>query len=321
MRLTAAAFALGAALVALAAPARAAEKMVATVNGVGITQAEFDRNWKYFLQKSGIPSTHADKTGKVDEFRKQVMDTLVDKELLVQEAASRKVVASPERVEAEMAGARKQFATDKEFRDALAKNTLTEESLRVLYGRELTIQALIEQVIAQGVTVSDADVTAFYASNKDKFETPEQVRARHILVKVDEKADAKAREAARGKAADLLAQVKGGADFAELAKKSSDCPSAPQGGDLGFFQHGQMVEPFDKAAFALKPGEVSGVVETQFGYHVIKLEERREAGLVSEAEAAPRIREYLKGQKVEEAVEARLKELRQKAKIVLVSQQ
>ena len=135
---------------------------------------------------------------------------------------------------------------------------------------------------------------------------------------VDEKADEATRQAAKAKADDLLAQLKGGANFEELARKSSDCPSAPQGGDLGFFGHGQMVPEFDAAAFALKPGELSAVVTTSFGYHIIKLEEKKDAGLVPELDAAPRIREYLASQKTGAAVEQKITTLREKAKIELV---
>jgi peptidyl-prolyl cis-trans isomerase C len=176
----------------------------------------------------------------------------------------------------------------------------------------------VEKEIATQVVVSDADVHEFYTGNKDKFEQPEQARARHILVQVDEKADEKTRQAARAKADDLLAQLKGGANFEELAKKSSDCPSAPQGGDLGFFAHNQMVPAFDEAAFALKPGETSGVVETEFGYHIIRLEEKKAPGLVPEQQASGKIREFLLSQKTVAAVEQRVKALRENAKIELL---
>ena len=176
----------------------------------------------------------------------------------------------------------------------------------------------MEQVIAKSVVVSDAEVHDFYTGNKEKFESPEQAHARHILVAVDEKADEKNRQAAKAKADDLLTQLKGGASFEDLAKKNSDCPSAPQGGDLGFFGHGQMVPEFDSAAFALKPGELSGVVSTKFGYHIIKLEEIKAAGLVPELEVAPKIREYLTSQKTGAAVEQRIKTLREKAKIEIL---
>lgn len=300
------------------APGAPAGGVVARVNGVGLSQAEFDRNWEFFLQRSGIPAGHADKDGKVVEFRKQVLDRLIDEELLFQEAKNLKMLVGKKVVDAEVGKARSQFPTAEAFTEALTQNKLTEETLRTVFSRNLSIQAYVENVVAKGIVVSDAEVHDFYTGNQDKFESPEQAHARHILVAVDEKADEKTRQAGKAKADDLLAQLKGGANFEELAKKSSDCPSAPQGGDLGFFGHGQMVQEFDAAAFALKPGELSGVVPTQFGYHIIKLEEKKDAGLVPELEVAPKIREYLAAQKTGDAVEQKLAELREKAKIELV---
>ncbi len=296
----------------------AADGIVAKVNGIGLSKADFDRNWEYFLQRSGIPAGHADKDGKVQELRKQVLDRLIDEELLFQEAKNLKMLAGKEAVDSEMEKARAQFPTTEAFQEALAQNKLTEESLRGVFSRNLSIQAFVENNVAKSIVVSDAEVHDFYTGNKDKFENPEQAHARHILVAVDEKADEKARLAAKAKADDLLAQLKGGANFEELAKKSSDCPSAPQGGDLGFFGHGQMVPEFDKAAFDLKPGELSSVVTTKFGYHIIKLEEKKEAGMVPESDVAPKIREYLASQKTGTAVEQKVKVLREKATIELV---
>ncbi len=288
------------------APGAPAGGVVARVNGVGLSQAEFDRNWEFFLQRSGIPAGHADKDGKVVEFRKQVLDRLIDEELLFQEAKNLKMLVGKEVVDAEVEKARSQFPTPEAFTEALTQNKLTEETLRTVFSRNLSIQAYVENVVAKGIVVSDAEVHDFYTGNQDKFESPEQAHARHILVAVDEKADEKTRQAGKAKADDLLAQLKGGANFEELAKKSSDCPSAPQGGDLGFFGHGQMVPEFDAAAFALKPGELSGVVPTKFGYHIIKLEEKKDAGLVPELDVAPKIREYLAAQKTGDAVEQKL---------------
>jgi peptidyl-prolyl cis-trans isomerase C len=300
------------------APGAQTDGIVAKVNGVGLSKIEFERGWEYFLQRSGIPAGHADKDGKVLELRKQVLERLIDEELLFQEAKKLKMVVGKEVIDAEIEKAHAQFPTPEAFKEALAQNKLTEEGLRTVFNRTLTIQAFVEKDIVKGVVVTDAEVHDFYTSNKDKFESPEQAHARHILVAVDEKADEKTRQAGKAKADDLLAQLKGGANFEDLAKKSSDCPSAPQGGDLGFFGHGQMVPEFDSAAFALKPGELSGVIATKFGYHIIKMEEKKDAGLVPETEVAPKIREYLTSQKTGAAVEQRIKTLREKAKIELV---
>ena len=296
----------------------ATDQPVARVNGVDIGRREFDRTWRFFMQRSGIPDSHEEQSGKVDEFRTQVLERMVDEELLFQDAKRKNLLVGKDIVDAEIEKARAQFATPEAYREALAKDQLTEELLRALLSRNLSIQALVEKELAARVTVSDAEVHDFYLGNASAFETPERARARHILVQVDEKDDEQARQAKRQKAEALLAQLKSGANFEELARTGSDCPSAPQGGDLGFFQRGQMVPAFEQAVFALKPGELSGVVETQFGYHLIRLEEKQEAGKVPEAEAAPRIREYLQSRKTEAAVQDRIKGLREGASIELL---
>ncbi len=141
--------------------------------------------------------------------------------------------------------------------------------------------ALLELVVDKGNTPPDDKALALaktmYQANPAAYQRPDQIRVRHILIAPGEgKDDA----AAAKEAADLLAQVRGGADFAKLAKEhSADPGSADKGGDLGFFAHGRMVPEFDKAAFALEnPGDLSDVVKTQFGYHIIQMEGRRPAG-------------------------------------------
>jgi peptidyl-prolyl cis-trans isomerase D len=130
----------------------------------------------------------------------------------------------------------------------------------------------------EGIALADSEISDFYELHKeDHFTQPREVRARHILIKLPQDADAAAKAAARKKIDDVAAKLKAGADFAELATKySEDEGSAKKGGDLGFFGEGRMVKPFEEAAFALAPGKVSDVVETPFGFHIIKVEEVHE---------------------------------------------
>jgi len=181
--------------------------------------------------------------------------------------------------------------------------------------RRMTVQNLVVGHYGGTVNVSEKDIDDFYAGNPEKFATEETIRARHILFKVGPDAGEDEKKEARKKAEDVLEKARGGEDFAELAKAYSQGPSGPKGGDLGSFGRGKMVPPFEEAAFSLKPGEISGIVETRFGYHIIKVEERTDAVTVSRANAADQITEFLKAQKVNEAVFARLEALRKEAKV------
>jgi len=157
--------------------------------------------------------------------------------------------------------------------------------------------------------VSDEDVENFYNSNIEQMGTPIEVHARHILIspKSTSLAD---HQAAKAEADGILAEIRDGADFVALAKTRSQGPSAPRGGDLGYFGPGQMVPPFERAAFALQPGEISEVVQTQFGYHVIRVEDRKGGETVPLEVAADQIRSYLGQQALQNAVEVLVTKLR-----------
>jgi peptidyl-prolyl cis-trans isomerase C len=296
--------------------ARAEEGLVAKVNGVGITKAEFDRNWPAYMQQRGLPAGHADKTGKVEEFKKELLDLMVDQELLYQAAVKGGFAPSDQKVEEEFAKGGQGFKSPEEFEAALARNGMDKTSYSSFLKRRISVDSMLQEQIAKNVKVTDAEVDEFHTGNIEKFATPEQVRARHILVKMESGATAEQKAAAKKKIEEVLVKAReGGVDFAELAKVYSEGPSAPQGGDLGLFTRGRMVPAFEEAAFSMKAGEISGVVETQFGYHIIKVEERKAAGTAGKEEVADRIRQFLSQQKLSEAVMARLETLRGDAKI------
>jgi peptidyl-prolyl cis-trans isomerase C len=174
------------------------------------------------------------------------------------------------------------------------------------------------------INVTEEDAQKYYQENPNEFETPEQVRVSHILIKpkyvdpnVDPNADPnEAKAAAKAKAENLLKQIKDGADFAELAKANSDCPSAPNGGDLGFVPKGETTPAFEKAAFELQVGQVSDVVETEYGYHIIKVTDHKDASKTSFEDAKDDIIKQLIQKKQSELADEYIESLKAKANIV-----
>ncbi|MDA8105533.1 MAG: peptidylprolyl isomerase [Nitrospiraceae bacterium] len=159
---------------------------------------------------------------------------------------------------------------------------------------DFTSREYLAQVVTKNITVSDRDILDYYTANKEKFAVPEQVRARHILVKVSPKATDEEKKKAREKIEALRERALKGEDFAALAEEYTDDPGTKKrGGDTGYFSRGKMVKPFEEAAFSLKPGEISNIVETRFGYHIIKVEDHKAAGTMSLDEAKKSIEEYL----------------------------
>jgi peptidyl-prolyl cis-trans isomerase C len=162
-------------------------------------------------------------------------------------------------------------------------------------------------------------VSDFYQKNQDKFQQGARVRASHILISVPENADAAVKAQAKTKAEAILKDLKAGKDFAATAKANSQDPgSAANGGDLGYFEKGQMVPPFDAAAFSMKPGQMSELVESPFGFHIIKVADIQAARVVPIEEAKPQIEQYLTGQSRQTETQAFVNTLKAKAKIEIL---
>ena len=288
---------------------------VARVNGVPIAAADLNKAYKALSASQGGAQVPA---GKEQEARQFVLDQLITAELMYQFAQKTPAADLTKKIEDAVARLKGRFKTEEEFSKGLAQQNLSEKELRELIRRNLVIENHIEQTIASKVTISEQEVRAFYDNNPETFTMPEQVRASHILIMVDQQAAEAEKKRARAKADDLLKQIKTGADFAKLAQEHSGCPSSKQGGDLGFFSKGQMVKPFEDAAWAMKPGEVSGVVETQFGYHIIKLTEKRAKDKMPFDALKGRIEESLKQRKIGEQVTALVEAAKKSAKIEML---
>lgn len=302
-------------------PASSARKSptdtVARVGTAAITRRELDLAVKNMIaQAQSQGQLPAEVT---EDIRKQAagraLDQLIDFELIYQEARKLKVDDLEKQVDFKLAQSKAKFSTPAEFDSYLKGEGLTEKDL-VDQIRRYTIGVnYIEKTFADKVVISDDEVKKFYEDNKARFAQEPEVRASHILIGVDAAAGADAKNKAKEKAEALLKDIKGGKDFAEVAKASSTCPSSAQGGDLGFFKKGQMVPSFEQAAFALKPGEVSDVVETQFGYHIIKVTEKKDGKATPLDEVKEKIREYLKNQKVNKSIVEFVTALRKTATI------
>jgi peptidyl-prolyl cis-trans isomerase C len=189
--------------------------------------------------------------------------------------------------------------------DPAVKNKLDEAKTFIL------AQEYVMKEIEKKINVTDDEVKAYFEKNKAEFSEPESVKASHILVKVPQDADEKAWKDAEAKIKDIKKKLDGGADFAKLAQEMSDDPgSKAKGGDLGFFSKGRMVPEFEAAAFALKPGEVSQPVKTPFGYHLIKVVEKKDAHEKSFDEVKDQVKQNLLNQKRREALDAMLLNLK-----------
>ena len=290
-------------------------EVVARVNGEVINKTSLESAVKALEGRAGGP-VPADQRDRV--FR-GVLEDMIAYRLLVQEVKARKIVVPDADVDAQIARIRGQFQTDAQFQQALAMQKMTLEIVRDDARSEIGVEKLVESEIADKIAVKPEAITDFYQQNQDKFQQGARVKASHILISVPQNADAAAKLQAKTKAEAVLKDLKAGKDFAAAAKETSQDPgSAVNGGDLGFFEQGQMVPPFEQAAFALKPGEMSELVESPFGFHIIKVADRQDGRVVPLEEAKPKIEQFLSGQNRQAQTAALVTTLKAKAKIEIL---
>jgi peptidyl-prolyl cis-trans isomerase C len=289
--------------------------VVARVNGETIERWEFENAVKRVEARAGgsVPPERR------DEVLRDVLDQLVAYHLLAQESRLRKMEVSDKDVEARLAEIRQNFPNEEAFKQGLAAQGLSPEQLRTQTRTGLEVAKVVDAEVTSKVAVEDAAVNAFYQQNLERFKQGDSVHASHILIGVAQDATPAQKADAKAKAQAALKQVRGGADFSIVAKAQSQDPgSAQNGGDLGFFPKGQMNPQFEDAAFKLKVGAVSAVVETPFGFHIIKVHERRGPRTAPFTEVSGQIKEFLlKGQR-EEKLNQLVEQAKAKGKIQIL---
>ncbi len=291
------------------------EPAAAVVNGDRIPMSALDKGMQ--AEMAGNPELRS--TENIAALRKMRLDYLINQQLIFQEGKKAGLVPQDAEIDAEFMKIKQRFPSQEAFEQILKQQGLTEEKLRGLISRGLTVQKVLAVKIEPTVKpVIDKDIADFYEANKDGFVESEKVSARHILIKVSSDSSDQEKEEAKNGVQAILKEASGGADFAELAKKHSQGPSAPQGGDLGYFTRGQMVKPFEEAAFALEQGQISEVVETQFGYHIILVEDKKPVRQLELEEVSEQIQEALFDKEMGVVLEEWLKSVREKADIKIL---
>jgi len=295
-----------------------ANSVAASIDGYNITEGDVTAKIKPQMEKMNkqLPATMVKEYGK--QLRQRALDTMVIERLLDGQVKTANLSVADEDVNDYLGKlATKQGMSMSDLKSLVEASGQEFSAMKEQTKKGLGYQKLMEGQWTGKINITDADSKKFYDENPERFKTAEQIRASHILIKPDPNGDPNtAKAAAKSKAEELLKKVKEGADFAELAKANSGCPSAARGGDLGMFGRGRMVKPFEDAAFALKPGQASDVVETQFGYHIIKVTEHQDANTVPYEQAKEEIVKNLTQQKQGEFAKEYIDSLKAKAKIV-----
>jgi peptidyl-prolyl cis-trans isomerase C len=286
---------------------------VATVNGDKISKAQLDEAFDKAVEMTGVKASDLTPEQKLEGYR-QILDELITEKLVNKAAAG--ITVPQADVDAQIAKIKAQFPSDEAFSKQLSQVGQTPEQLSETIRKMLQQQRWLEDQLAGKTDISDEEAKKFYDENKKEFEQPETVKASHILFRVnkDDSEDVVNQKLKAAQTAETRA--KKGEDFTALAKELSEEPGAKEsGGDLGFFAKDRMVPEFAEVAFSEKVGDVSDPVRTQFGWHVIKVTDKKPAGTLPYDEVKAQLITYLKSKKQEEAAQELLKSLRDSAKI------
>jgi len=288
-----------------------------TVNGEVITEAQVNAKLAPILQRAAVRMDPNSIALYANKIRGQVVEGMIMEKLLDEQAAKAGITVTASDVNDRIGEILAKQGISMDNLGAILKmQGQSMEQFHEQIKKGMTYEKLMDKEVGK-VDVNEADALAYYQENKEDFNTPEEVRASHILIKVSPSATPEEKAAAKEKAEKLLKEIKDGADFATLAKEYSDDPgSKMKGGDLGYFGRGRMVKEFEDAAFALQPGQVSGIVETQFGYHIIKVTGRKPAGLTPFADVKDDIIKNLERAKQTQMFRQYVQKLRAEAKVV-----
>jgi peptidyl-prolyl cis-trans isomerase C len=293
------------------------QEYVATVNGVGIPRAEFQQNVENTLNRYRQQGQQVSEE-QLPILQEQVINQMIAEELIYQEAVEKGIEADEGLVEDQFQQMRSQFETDEAWQEAMNNLGTNEVELRRQLERNAIIQEMVARATSSVESISEAEIQTFYEENPQFFEQGEQVAARHILISTQGVTDEDVLEEKRAQAEEIKEELEAGADFASIAQERSEGPSASRGGDLGTFGRGQMVPAFEETAFDLEVGEISPIVETQFGYHIIEVTERIEGGATPLAEVRPNIQQYLVQEKQQEAITSYIDNLREEAEVEIL---
>ena len=288
--------------------------VVAKVNGQDVQRWEVEAALKQAEAAAGGP-VPADKR---DVVLRGILDEVVTLHLLAQEAVGRKMDVSDTDIGAEMLKIRQQFPTEEAYKQALLLQGVTVEQLQDVTRRGTLAKKIVDAEVTTKIAVQDADVDAFYKQNIDRFKQGDTVHVSHIYLRVPPEAPPTEKNQKRLAAAEILKQVRAGADFAKAARENSDDATAANGGDMGFFARGDMPPDFEKVAFELKPGTMSGVVELQTGLHIIKVHERRGPRTAPLAEVRDNVKQFLLNGQRQTKLDALLGQIKAKSKIEIL---
>lgn len=275
----------------------AADSVVARVGNTGISEKELEEAIDMYIPKGGFHSAVSKE--KRDEYRKPALELLIEKELLFQDAKRKGLKVSKEEIEAVTKLNEERFGSRTAFLNALKAEGKTLQQFQQGVEREALISKIARIEIDEKSVYSDQEIEDYYNRNREKFRKPDSIHIWHILISINPEITDKERQTKKAYAQEVLGKVKAGEDFSAVAEKYSEDAYRVKGGDLGYIHKGRLTTEVEEAAFKLKEGEISDVIESIYGFHIIKAGDRKGAETVSLEEIKSKLRWELESSRYE----------------------
>ena len=267
------------------------DRIVAIINGEIITLAELERYRSKLQERSKAAGNPAEKPAKAPESQREILERLIEEKLVDQQCKKMAIKVSTRDIDMAIEDVKRVNAiTDEQLKVALIAEGLSLEEYRQQLREQIKRATLVSRVVRKEVIVDDERLKKFYREHIERFKEPDQMRASHILIMIPQDAHELLMEALRHKGETILDRLRRGEDFGELARLYSDDASAKSGGDLGFFKRGELLPEFERVTLNLQPGQVSGLVRTQLGFHIIKITGRKTGSVMPYEDVKKKVR-------------------------------
>jgi len=289
--------------------------VIAIVDGEKITAGSVNEEVSKMMNRFGNRMPPERLAQMRDQMAEQAKENLILRTLLTNQVKKENVTVTPEEIATAIDQFKQSLPEGMTMDDLMKQAGMTQEEFDKNIVLDLSVNKLLTKATEAVVQPTDEQIKTFYEENKERFAEPETVSARHILIAVEPTDDEAAKAAKKVQAEEIQKQLAAGADFAALASEKSDCPSKAKGGDLGTFNRGQMVKPFEDAAFGQEINAIGPVVETQFGYHIIQVTDHKQAGTNTLDDMKERISKIILSQDRQKAAQTYIEGLKEKASI------
>ena len=263
---------------------------------------------KYGMKRKGAPEL-------MKSIERRALDKVIVQELLSQESKNLKVDDIDKKVDEQTRKLKRKYKNEKSFISYLKTKKLTEDNLRATLRKNIYIEKYLEEKGIRNPVIPEEEIRSYYEDTKEEYRREEYIRASHIVILVDENAPREKKDEARTKIEKIRQEIISGKDFGAMAREFSEDGKAANGGDLDYIKRGYMPPEFDSVAFLLKKGELSEVVQTKFGFHIIKVFDKKPAGIAPLSDVRDFITRYLQMEVSKKKLAAHMEELKEKAEI------